>query len=261
MRKFVAVGLLLVALVGGGYGFDPATSVRQDLMRYSTQDAIDMSINVSYLFIPQIIEFEKQGIGIFGSCKVFTDPLTPEKLGLSYEENGVIDTIKGQYLQGLQGSYAPVGYLTDEKKVVEYANCLLQYGAILAQAQLNLYNNLKKVGKVVKGRVKGNVELEAFKRMVRGALYEAMNTKRFSPQIQNVVGKVKVSGPCKFAGGGGNIMCGGFFLKLQVPQELSWQGFSLFGPNAFGVGGSIRVSKAAGSENTAFEYIPVGMHR
>jgi hypothetical protein len=261
MRKLVAVGLLLTVLVGGGYGFDPATSVRQDLMRYSTQDAIDMSINVSYLFIPQIMEFEKQGIGIFGSCKVFTEPLTPERLGLSYEENGVIDPIKGQYLQGLQGSYARVGYLTDEKKVVEYGNCLLQYGAVLAQAQLNLYNHLKGVGKVVKGRVRGNVELEAFKRMVRSALYEAVNAKKFSPQIQSVLRGLRVSGPCKFAGGGGNIMCGGFFLRLQVPQELSLQGFSLFGPNAFGIGGTIRISKAAGSENTAFEYMPVGMHR
>jgi hypothetical protein len=154
-----------------------------------------------------------------------------------------------------------VGYLTDEKKVVEYANCLLQYGAIMAQAQLNLYNNLKKVGRIVKGRVKGNVELETFKRMVGSALYDAMNVKKYSPQIQNVISRVKVNVPCKFAGGGGNIMCGGFFLRLQVPQVLSLQGFSLFGPNAFGVGGSIRVPKVAGFENTAFEYAPVGMHR
>jgi len=177
-----------------------------------------MSVNVSHLFIPQIMEFEKQGVGIFGSCKVFTDPLTPDILGLTYEQYGVVDPIKGQYLQGLQGSHVPVGYLVDEGKVIEYANCLMRYGAIIAQAQINLYNSLKRVGKVVKGRVKENVELEAFKRMVRGALYEAMNAKMYSPQIQSVLSRVKVSGPCKFVGGGGNVMCGGFFLKLQVPQ-------------------------------------------
>jgi len=257
MKKFLAVGLLLMFLTGRSYSFDPSTSVRQDIMRFGTQDAIDMMVNVSYLFIPQLIELEKQGVGVFGSCKVFTDPFTPEKLGLTYEQYGVIDPIKGQYLQGVQGSYAFIGYLVDEGKVIEYANCLMRYGAIIAQAQLNLYNSLKRVGKVVKGKVKGNVELEAFKRMVRSALYEAMHAKRYSPQIQNVLSRVKVSGPCKFAGGSGNIMCGGFLLRLQVPQELSLQGFSLFGSSFFGVSGSIRVSKVAGSENTAFEYIPV----
>jgi uncharacterized iron-regulated membrane protein len=61
MRKLVAVGLLLVALTGGSYSFDPSTSVKQDLMRYSTQDAIDMAVNVSYLFVPQVRFFERQG--------------------------------------------------------------------------------------------------------------------------------------------------------------------------------------------------------
>jgi hypothetical protein len=78
MKKFLAVWLLLIAFTGKGYSFN--TTVKQDIMRYGAQDAIDMSMNVSYLFIPLIIELEKQGVGIFGSCKVFFRPVDGGKV-------------------------------------------------------------------------------------------------------------------------------------------------------------------------------------
>jgi hypothetical protein len=52
-------------------------------------------------------------------------------------------------------------------------------------------------------------------------------------------------------------MCEAYLLKLQPPQELFLQVFQLFVTFPLGVGGHIRISKAAGSETTAFEYIPV----
>jgi hypothetical protein len=252
--------LITVWLIVGGLffalkGFSMDNSVKQDFRRWSVNDAIDLSVNVSYLFIPQIVELEEQRVGLFGKCKVFTEPLTPEKIGLSYEKYGVIDTIKAQYLQSMQNSYSDVAYVADEEKIIEYANCLKQYGAVLAQAQLNLYSNLKRVGSVIKGKVKGKMRLEEFQQIVRKALLEAMNTKKFAPSIQNML-RMKIEGPCKFAGSTGVIMCGGYLLKLQPPQELSLQNFTLFGSTFMGIGGSIRISKTAGSEMTAFEYVP-----
>jgi uncharacterized protein YjhX (UPF0386 family) len=255
MRKISSLFLILLFSCKT-WAFDPSTAVKQDFRRWSVNDAIDLSINVSYLFIPQIIEYERQGREIFGKCKVFTEPLTPEQLGLSYEKYGVVDNIKAQYLQSLQSSYSEVAYVADEEKIINYANCLVRYGAVLAQAQLNLYNNLKKVGSVMKGKVKGKMRLEEFQQTVRKALLEAMNTKKFAPPIQNML-RMKIEGPCKFAGSPGVIMCGAYLLKLQPPQELTLQNFTLFGSSFMGVGGSIRISKASGSELTAFEYVPV----
>jgi hypothetical protein len=213
-------------------------------------------MNVSYLFIPQIVEFEERREGWFGKCKVFTEPLTPEKAGLSYEQYGVIDSIKAQYLQNLYGSYSDVAYVADEKKIIEYANCLLKYGAVIAQAQLNLYNSLKQFGSVIRGgRIKGKMELEKFQQGVKKALSDAMNGK-YSPQIRRYV-SLKISGPCKFAGGPGAIMCGAYLLKLQPPQELSLQGFQLFSVFPFGLSGSIRITKGSGSETISFEYVPI----
>jgi uncharacterized protein YjhX (UPF0386 family) len=254
MRKIFSLFLILFSCKA--FAFDPSTAVKQDMMRYTVQDSIDLSMNVSYLFIPQIIVYERQELGVFGKCKVFTEPLTPSNLGLTYEKYGVVDSIKAQYLQNLYGSYGDVAYVVDEEKVIEYANCLVRYGAVLAQAQLNLYNNLKRFGNVVKGgKVKGKMELEKFQQAVRKALLDAVNAKSYNPQIQNWISR-KISGPCKFTNQGG-ILCGGYLLKLQPPQELSLQNFTLFGSTFMGIGGSIRISKTAGSEMTAFEYVPV----
>lgn len=260
MRLLVLVLFVMFVMFfnGVGWGYDLLTAVKQDVRKWGVQEGIDMSVNVSFLFIPQIIELEERGIEIFGKCKVFTDPLTPEKLGLTYEQYGVVDVIKGQYLQGLYGSYSDVGYVVDENKVIEYAECLAKYGAILAQAQLNLQGTLKKYGKVLKGHVKGKIQLDEFKRVVERALLDAVEAKRYSPAVQNVMSRLKIKGPCKFAGSQGAIMCGAYLLSLQPPQRLTIQGFMLFGEgNFFGIGGQIRVSKGAGSEATSFEYMPL----
>jgi len=251
MKHFITV-IFLILLPLTALAIDPLTSVRQDIAKFGTQDAIDMSIPISFLFIPQIIELEKQGIQPFSACKVFSDPLTPEKIGITYEQYGMIDTIKGQYLQGLYSSYSPVSYVADEEKIIEYANCLVKYSAIIAQAQLNLYNNLAKFGHVIRKKVKGNMELEKFKGIIRKTLIDTTNTDKYSPQIQNMVNKINITGPCKFAGSI-NIMCGAYLLKLQPPQELSLQNFTIFGSNFMGIGGSIKITKSAGSENTSFE--------
>ena len=254
--KGILTLLMLMFFFSTGFSLDPSTAVKQDIMKFGTQDAIDISTNVSFLFIPQIIDLENANVGVFGKCKVFTDPLTPEKIGLSYEQYGVVDSIKAQYLQGLYSSYAPVSYVIDEEKVIEYANCLAKYGAIIAQAQLNLHSSLKQFGRVLKGRIKGEIELERFKSVIRKAFLDAMNESRYSSQIKHIASKIKISGPCKFAGSM-NIMCGAYLLKLQPPQELLLQNFTIFGSNFMGIGGSIRISKVAGSENIAFEYLPV----
>jgi hypothetical protein len=260
MKRFLAsvlfLALAFLNAVSWGYNLD--ATVRQDVRKWGVQEGIDLSVNVSFLFIPQIVELEERRVGLFGRCKVFTDPLTLEKLGLTYEQYGVVDPIKGQYLQGLYGSYSDVGYVVDVDKVIEYAECLARYGAILAQAQLNLQEALKKYGKVLKGHIKGRMELEEFKRVVERALLDAVKTKKYSPAVQNVMSRLKIKPPCKFTGSPGAIMCGAYLLSLQPPQRLTMQGFPLFSEgNFFGIGGQIRVSKGAGSEATSFEYIPL----
>ena len=140
------------------------------------------------------------------------------------------------------------------KQVVDYANCLLRYGAVLAQAQLNLYSSLKRFGSIIKGRedkVKGKMRLEEFKQIIRKALLDAMDTSKYSPQVRGWVSQ-SISGPCKFAGSPGVIMCGAYLLKLQPPQELSFQGFQLFGVVSLGVGGHIRIAKAGRDGNHDF---------
>jgi uncharacterized protein YjhX (UPF0386 family) len=257
MRKIFSLFLIFL-FCSKIWAFDISTAVKQDIMRYTVQDSIDLSMNVSYLFIPQVVKLEEQGVGVFGKCKVFTEPLTPEGLGLTYEKYGVIDTVKAQYLQGLYGSYGDVAYVANEGEIIEYANCLKLYGGLIAQAQLNLFNSLKRAGSIIKskeGKVKGKMRLEDFKQTIRKALLDAMNGK-YSPQIRQYV-SLKISGPCKFAGSPGAIMCGAYLLKLQPPQELSLQGFQLFSVFPFGIGGSIRITKGGGSETTSFEYIPV----
>ena len=256
MKHFIVVISLILLLPLTALAIDPLTSVRQDIAKFGIQDAIDMSIPISFLFIPQIMEIEKQGIQPFNTCKVFSDPLTPEKLGITYEQYGIIDTVKEKYLQGLYGSYSSINYIANEEEIIEYANCLVKYSVIIAQAQLNLYNNLTKLGQVIRKRVKGNIELEKFKGIIRKTLIDTVNTDKYSPQIQNMVNKINITGPCKFAGNT-NIMCRAYLLKLQPPQELSMQNFTIFGSNFMGIGGNIKITKTAGSENTLFELQPV----
>jgi uncharacterized protein YjhX (UPF0386 family) len=259
MKKIFSLFLILLFSCKTALSLDPTTAVMQDVRKYTVQDSIDLSMNVSYLFIPQIAELEEQGVGWFGKCKVFTEPLTPEKVGLGYEKYGVIDPIKAQYLQNLHGTYGDIAYVADEKQVVDYANCLLRYGAVLAQAQINLYNSLKRAGSIIKnreGRVKGRMKLEEFKQIIRRALLDAMDASKHSPQVKQWASK-SISGLCRFAGSPGVIMCEAYLVKLQPPQELSLHGFQLFGAVPFGLGGHIKIAKGAGAETTTFEYIPV----
>ena len=75
MKKIFLLFLILLFSYKTVWAFDLSTAVRQDVRRYTVQDSMDLSMNVSYLFVPMIVELEKQGIGWFGKCKVFTELL------------------------------------------------------------------------------------------------------------------------------------------------------------------------------------------
>jgi len=80
-----------------------------------------------------------------------------------------------------------IAYVVDEELVLDYANCLAKYGAVLAQAQLNLYSSLKRFGSIVRGgKVKGKMELEKFQQAVRKALLDAMDKNKYTPQVTAV---------------------------------------------------------------------------
>jgi hypothetical protein len=70
----------------------------------------------------------------------------------------------------------------------------------------------------------------------------------------NQIARMEVKGPCKFAPGG--FLCGGFFIKLDPPQELKLQNLTVFGQAYLGVNAVIRLTKAAGSEYTSYYFVP-----
>jgi hypothetical protein len=233
----LALIFICLFLISKGWALE---TVKQDLRKISIQDSFDLTIDVASLFVPAIIELEQENIGFFGKCKVFSDPLTPEKLGIKWEEYGIIDPIKQAYLESLAKSYGSAGYVVDEEKLIEYANCLKDYGVFIARAVMNFRGSLKQSGKI---------KLEELK-----ALLEKSTKKQARNKTINQIARMEVKGPCKLASGG--FLCGGFFIKLDPPQELRLQNLTVFGQTFLGTNAAIRLTKAAGSEYTSYYFVP-----
>jgi hypothetical protein len=159
MKRIALTFICLFVLISKGWALDPALgTVRQDLRKISIQDSFDLTIDVASLFIPVIIEMEQRNVSFFGKCKVFSDPLTPEKLGTKWEEYGIIDPVKQAYLESLAKSYGSAGYLVNEEKLLEYANCLKDYGVFIARAVMNFRGGLKQSGKIKLEELKALLE-------------------------------------------------------------------------------------------------------
>src|SRR5450631_196065 len=115
-------------------GFDDSTSFSsKDSASKSHGGATEISVSLDQIFASKIMEMEDNGTGIFGQCKLFSNPPTPADLGLTAEfRPGVIDTIKASFLRETAASNTPIDQVIDPRDVHIQINCMARYGAFIS---------------------------------------------------------------------------------------------------------------------------------
>ena len=99
---------------------------------------ISVTVPVSTVIVPAVVSLEHNGnLALFRECKVFSQQRTLANF-LQFEHDGVIDLIAKQYYENA----AAQGGTVQCAACVKYARCLVNYGAVLAQATINLVNDL-----------------------------------------------------------------------------------------------------------------------
>jgi len=209
----------------------------------------DVTMPLEVVFLDRIAELEKD-TNPFAQCKVVTAPKPGRDFGLSAEVRpGVIDTIKADYLAKAAQSSSYIADIADEPGIRSYRDCLAYYGAVIAQAYLNLTQDLQSLKiSVLKGRngeinVKG-MGYDDFILLADAALQKAL--QGFSNgTIKRVYERViNDTAGCQFDRSVENIKCGSSLMTLGTIPKLAYGGIHIYGGQYMGYQGSYKLSKS-----------------
>ncbi len=93
---------------------------------------------ISTVIVPAVVDLEQHGkLALFHECKIFSRQRTLANF-LKFEQDGVVDLLVKQYYENT----AAQGGKVQCASCVAYARCLVDYGAVFAQATVNLVNDL-----------------------------------------------------------------------------------------------------------------------
>lgn len=174
----------------------------------------------------------------------------PEDLGLAItaDATGKISLTEAELLQSTAKSNARISSVTEEKPVREYLYEVAKFGAVVGQAQLNLNDDISKIG-VIQRNKSGELEVtglgaDDIKTLANGAFKRAKTTIT-DPRIKSGLDAIlNDKTPCRFAGEPSQIVCGTTALVLNTPPNLKYNGVEWYGGSYAGISGSYRASSS-----------------
>ena len=220
-----------------------------------SQSEADIVLSLETIFIDKIAEFEStntsENTKLFKTCKIITQPKLAKDFGLTAEvRSGVIDVIKADYLSKAAMSNSYIKNITNEQALKDYRNCLTAYGAIIAQAFINLTEDLADLKIAVSKDRDGNISVNGlgyddFILLANAALDKAIQTDITNQTIKRISERaLNDNNFCQFDRSVENIKCGSSLIILGTKPQLYISGIHWFGERFGGYQGSYKVSKA-----------------
>lgn len=212
----------------------------------------DVQLSMDAVFRPALIALEKK-YSPWKSCRVLSHPLMPADVGLSAMiEDGMIDTIKAQYLKEAAESNSDIAELADVAKIKHYRACLALYGAVIGEAYANLQGELGKVAKVSKGAnaaVVAGLAREDLDALAVMAMEKTVTATIRNKRIRDLYKQaVEDQEPCRFAGEVNHLVCGSTEIVLAAKPKLSVEGIEMYGEHFAGYSGNYTL-KAGNTKN------------
>jgi hypothetical protein len=214
------------------------------------QSGADITLPLEAVFLDLIAQMEIDNVKPFRTCRIATEPQLPRDFGLSAEiRPGIIDTIKADYLSKAAQSNSFIRGIADEQAIRQYRNCLVQYGAIIAQAYLNLSADISNLGVSVSKDKDGNIIVrglgyEDFINLADSALQKAIRGITNSTIKRMYSRALNDNSPCQFDRSIENIKCGSSLITLSTKPQLFVSGIEFYGQRFAGFQGAYKVSKS-----------------
>lgn len=186
----------------------------------------------------------------FKTCRLATYPKLARDFGLSAEvQPHVVDTIRAEMLSKIAASNGQVEGVGTENRIRAYRDCMIRYGATIAQAYLFLSGDLDGIkGSVSKGKegqinVKG-LGYDDFITLADAALERAIAYGVVNQTIKRMSDRaLNDPTPCRFAGTLEQIQCGSAFLTINAKPQLHINSVPWYGDKFAGYQGTYKVSR------------------
>ena len=214
-----------------------------------SQSGADVTLPLEAVFLDRIAEMEKNAEP-FVTCRIATNPKLLRDFGLSAEiRQGVIDTIKADYLSKAAQSNNYIRDLTNEQAIRQYRNCIATYGATIAQAYLYLTADLADLQVSVSKDKDGNIEVKGmgyddFIILADSALQKALQGITNSTIRRTYDRATNDNSPCQFDRSIENIKCGSSLIVLGTKPQLYVSGIQWYGERFAGYQGAYKVSRS-----------------
>lgn len=230
-------------------GVDKQTSEAVKAVEQAAQSkGADVALDLQAVFLDRITELENN-TEPFMSCKIATYPKLPRDFKINAEVRpGVIDVYKADFYRQAGETNAAVAGIGDEAEIRAYRNCLVSYGAIIAQAYLNLTGDLtslkaagekdKEDNTIIKG-----IGYDDFVMLSESALQKAVQTIENKTIKRTLDRVVNDNTPCRFEKGRELIQCGASQIHLSAKPVLIVSSVMWYGDKFGGFSGSYKVSK------------------
>lgn len=230
-------------------GVDKQTSEAVKAVEQAAQSkGADVALDLQAVFLDRITELENN-MEPFMSCKVATYPKLPRDFKINAEVRpGVIDLYKADYYRQAGETNAAVAGIGDEAGIRAYRNCLVSYGAIIAQAYLNLTGDLTSLKAAGEKDEEGNTIIKGmgyddFVMLSESALQKAVQTIENKTIKRTLDRVVNDNTPCRFEKARELIQCGASQIHLSVKPMLIVSSVMWYGDKFGGFSGSYKVSK------------------
>ena len=195
-----------------------------------------VEVYISDLLRTVAVKLERKDQGVFGRCRLFTDPPSISALGLKFEVlPGVIDVTAKEYYetQAAAGTSAAL----DDSVLRRYVVCALDYARILGTTALKLEGYVHAVGPDWLG-------FSDLLRYTQTTVENALAHDSLEPGIEEMISVARETffTPCRFKGNIYTFNCGGIFVFMRPVFSVKLGETELFGSTFCGISGTFRVS-------------------
>lgn len=202
----------------------------QDLMKKKSierGETFEIRLSADAVLLPVLAKLEDK-TEVLKRCRVIGRPRLPRDFGIhAFIDENTIDSVKMQYLenQARINAEAP-------DSIKQYKECLAFYGAILAQAQVNLNEMMPE-----------SVDMEDLKTLAEIAVEKAI---RLGPQgnLKSIyIAIVNDKSQCRFNNSLHLFRCGNCMVDLHE-QTLRFGNLEVYGKTFMGYAGEYKVSSS-----------------